>query len=373
MDILFYCRAGYEADLLAEFEHNLTALGLYGFARLSKGSAFFRYTVPSLTLSSNTVQEGQKINALLPQLCDLVFARQKLLVIADVIFDNEDRISTLLNALQDYNLPTFSDVIVEYPDTEQGKKLAKFCKKFTVPLRSKLRQHGLLSKKVSLSNAFLHLFFQDSGACIVAMSVVGDRHLLPLGNERLKMPSAAPSRSTLKLEEAIHYFLNKNQANALFCAQMRACDLGACPGGWTYQLVQRKMVVEAVDHGEMADSLMTSPLVEYYKQDGFLYQPQQSNVDWLVCDMIEQPTRVSELMLHWLVSGKANACIFNLKLPMSKRYRVVNPIINKLTHTLGERFGNVVIKAKHLYHNRDEVTIMVIVNTQMLAAYHDNV
>lgn len=37
---------------------------------------------------------------------------------------------------------------------------------------------------------------------------------------------------------------------------MYAVDLGACPGGWTYQLVKRNMWVSSVDNGPMAQSLM---------------------------------------------------------------------------------------------------------------------
>ena len=372
MDVLLYCRAGYEADLLAELEQKLANYGQFGYAKMKKNSAFVRYCLPQITTDPNNLKNLYSINKQLPAFNDLVFARQKLLILADVVFDSEDRISRILEIVAASNLPTFSEVYVEYPDTEDGKQLAKFCKKFTVPLRHKLRKQNLLQKKSSNQQLFLHLFFQDSGRCVIATSMVGDRSLYALGINRLKMPSAAPSRSTLKLEEAMRAFLNPRQSAALFSANMRACDLGACPGGWTYQLIQHKIIVEAVDHGEMADNVMATGLVEYYKQDGFLYQPQQGNVDWLVCDMIEQPTRVSELMLQWLSTGKANACIFNLKLPMNKRQKVVEPILKRLKKSLTDRFGHIVINAKHLYHNRDEVTVFIIVNTQMLDAYTQN-
>jgi 23S rRNA (cytidine2498-2'-O)-methyltransferase len=88
--------------------------------------------------------------------------------------------------------------------------------------------------------------------------------------------------------------------------------------------------------------------------------------------MIEQPTRVSELMLQWLETGKANACIFNLKLPMNKRHKVVAPILSRLEKALNDRFGEIVLKAKHLYHNRDEISVLIIVNTQMISSYKEN-
>jgi 23S rRNA (cytidine2498-2'-O)-methyltransferase len=369
MDLLLYCRAGYEADLLAELEQKLAVKNVYGYAKMTKNSAFLRFCIPQIEAVGNTLVSQ---NRNLPKLDDLVFARQKLLVIDDLKFEGEDRISELLSVLNSHDLPTFSEVFVEYADSEDGKQMAKFCKKFIVPLRNRLRQTELLYKKPSNKQAFLHLFFQDSSKCVIAMSAVGDRSIFPLGIQRLKMPSAAPSRSTLKLEEAINTFLNTEQAMALFSAGMRATDLGACPGGWSYQLVQRKITVEAVDHGEIAENLMATGLIEYYSEDGFLYKPQQGNVDWLVCDMIEQPTRVSELMLSWLEKGLANACIFNLKLPMNKRHKVVVPILERLSKALKERFGEYVINAKHLYHNRDEVTVMLIVNSQMLQAYNEN-
>lgn len=369
MDLLFYCRGGYEADLVLELEQKLAEYGHYGYAKFTKNCGFIRFHLPQVTSS---LGELQSINKSLPKLSNIVFARQKLVVIADITFNSDDRIGELLALEGLAKLPVFADVFVEYPDTEDGKQLAKFCKKFVVPLRNKLRQKGLLHKKPSLKQPFLHLLFEHSGQCVLSLSIVGDRSIHPLGIQRLKMPSEAPSRSTLKLEEAISLFFNKTQAETLFLPGMRAADLGACPGGWCYQLIKRKLVVEAVDHGEIASNLMQSGLIEYYPQDGFLYKPQQGNVDWLVCDMIEQPTRVSELMLSWLITGKANACIFNLKLPMAKRNKVVLPILQRLKEQLNDRFGEYLLQAKHLYHNRDEVTVVIIVNSQMLNSYNEN-
>lgn len=373
--MLFYCRSGYEADLLAEIEQSCAEANLYGYAKFVKNSAMLVFTLPQVTVANGKTAYFD-CNKCLPRYQSLVFARQKMLVLGQQSFESSNRIVELEGFLlaqinESDNIPQFSDVLVEYPDTEDGKQMAKFCKKFTVPLRSSLRKLGLLSKKPHTKGPYLHLIFTDSTECTLGISFAKDRSEHPLGIHRLKMPSDAPSRSTLKLEEAIKLFCSPAQESALFVAGMRAVDLGACPGGWSYQLVQRKITVEAVDHGEIDDKLMASGYVEYYSEDGFLYQPQQGNVDWLVCDMIEQPTRVSELMLQWLTSGLANAAIFNLKLPMNKRYRVVEPILRKLQTNLSNRFAEVVISAKHLYHNRDEVTVFVVVNSQMCSAYRE--
>lgn len=379
MEVLFYCRSGYEADLLAELENKCAEKGHYGYAKFARHSAVLRFNMPQIAEPINH-QGLIQSNKQLPKFEHLVFARQKMIVIGETSFESADRITEVLAYLSSNNatineqnsLALFSEVFVEYADTETGKEVAKFCKKFAVPLRNSLRKSGLLTKKPTTKLPYLHLFFEHSGACLFAMSLPEDRSEHPLGIQRLKMPNDAPSRSTLKLEEAIKYFFTKEQEQACFIANMRATDLGACPGGWTYQLTQRGLIVEAVDHGLIDDKLMATGLVEYYSQDGFLYQPKEANVDWLVCDMIEQPTRVSELMLSWLTSGKANATIFNLKLPMNKRNKVVQAILENLQQKLNDRFEKIVIKAKHLYHNRDEVTVLIIVNSQLIDAFQEN-
>ena len=75
------------------------------------------------------------------------------------------------------------------------------------------------------------------------------------GIPRLKFPADAPSRSTLKLEEAILTFIPRKEENKRLNENMIGVDLGACPGGWTYQLVKRGLFVYAVDHGKMAANL----------------------------------------------------------------------------------------------------------------------
>lgn len=76
-----------------------------------------------------------------------------------------------------------------------------------------------------------------------------------MGIPRLKFPADAPSRSTLKLEEAILTFIPRHEESKRLNENMVGVDLGACPGGWTYQLVKRGLFVYAVDHGKMVASL----------------------------------------------------------------------------------------------------------------------
>ena len=123
---------------------------------------------------------------------------------------------------------------------------------------------------------------------------------------------------------------------------MYAVDLGACPGGWTYQLVgKRNMWVSSVDNGPMAQSLMDTGQVTWLREDGFKYRPTRNNISWMVCDMVEKPAKVAALMAQWLVNGWCRETIFNLKLPMknaTKSYRVTWPIFrNSSTSTVSTR------------------------------------
>ena len=135
---------------------------------------------------------------------------------------------------------------------------------------------------------------------------------------------------------------------------LRAVDLGASPGGWTWQLVARSLHVTAVDNGPMDAALLASGLVEHLREDGFRYRPPQP-VDWLVCDMVEQPRRVAVLVAQWLREGWCRYAIFNLKLPMKKRYGEVESCLAIVSEALGGDRADV--RAKQLYHDREEITV----------------
>ncbi len=178
-----------------------------------------------------------------------------------------------------------------------------------------------------------------------------------MGIPRLRMPSSAPSRSTLKLEEAIHWFFDDEKK--YFKNGMTAVDLGAAPGGWSWQLVQRGLRVTAIDNGPMQDKLMQGGMVEHLKTDAFTYRPAKA-VDWLVCDMAERPLHVSRLIAKWLVQQDCKNAIFNLKLPMKKRLLVVNECRDLIVQQLLEHHIDARIQIKHLYHDREEVTVCIM-------------
>ena len=349
--ILLYCRQGFEKECAAEITAKATEREIYGFARVKENSAWvlFECYQPG---------DAEKLLNELP-FNQLIFARQ-MLVVGDLLSDlpQEDRITPIVEALTGA-VSKGGELRVEVADTNTSKELLKFCRKFTVPLRASLRKAGVLLNYESAKRPVVHVFFIAPGHCYVGYSLTWNNSPFFMGIPRLKFPSDAPSRSTLKLEEAFHVFIPADEWDERLASGMWAVDLGACPGGWTYQLVKRSMMVNAVDNGPMAPSLMETGQVFHQREDGFKYRPNRNNNYWLVCDMVEKPVRVANLMADWLVNGWCREAIFNLKLPMKKRYEEVSQNLAMLDEKLKANGVNAQIQARQLYHDREEITVHV--------------
>jgi len=339
-----YCRAGFEAECAAEIQEVAAALGVAGYAQTHTGSAIVKFHVidmpPDLAL----------LHAV--RFRNLVFARQ-LLVLLGVLDDlpPDDRVTPIIRHLGGTRV---SQLLLETPDTNTGKQLQGLCKKFTRPMTAALQQAGLyLENDASLPR--LHLVFLESTRVALGLSAADNASPWLMGIPRLKFPREAPSRSTLKLDEAILHFLTPQQQQTRLAPAMTAVDLGAAPGGWSYQLVRRHIRVIAVDNGAMANSLLDSGLVQHLRSDAFSYRPPKP-VDWLVCDMVEQPARVAALVAAWVARGDCRDCIFNLKLPMKKRYQEVKRCEDVIRQRLDAAGIAYSLSFKQLYHDREEVT-----------------
>jgi 23S rRNA (cytidine2498-2'-O)-methyltransferase len=285
-----------------------------------------------------------------------VFARQAFRQVAALEdLPAGDRIDPILRALAAEPGPVHA-ILMEHPDTEAGKELANFLKRFTPALTSALAKRGLPVFKKAPRR--LHLLFTDSARVRIGFSSGEEGSPLTNGILRLKLPRDAPSRSTLKLEEALLSFLDEGEREAALKPGQKAVDLGAAPGGWTWQMVQRSIRVTAVDNGPMQPALMDSGLVEHRREDGFHYRPPRP-VDWLLCDMVEQPQRIAALMGDWLIGGHCRRALFNLKLPMKKRQESLQDCLGSLRGRLDEAGLRHRLLCKQLYHDREEVTAYI--------------
>jgi 23S rRNA (cytidine2498-2'-O)-methyltransferase len=247
--------------------------------------------------------------------------------------------------------PPFSCAWFEYPDTNEGKALSQLARALAPRIEAALAERRALAEQ---AHARLHVFLTDGATAYVGTSAAatGARH--PMGIVRLHLPRQAPSRSVLKLAEALAVFLGEREL-ALVRAGLRAVDLGAAPGGWTWLLAQRGLRVTAVDNGALKGPLADEALVTHLREDGLAYRPRRP-VDWLVCDIVEQPARIAALVAGWIADGDARRAIFNLKLPMKKRYDEVQRCIAIVGERLTRAGVGFELAVRQLYHDREEVT-----------------
>lgn len=343
LPFIFFCRAGFESDCAAEVQVIATAYNLAGYANTQDQSGYVRFYLFDDSSSERFCD--------ILDLADVIFARQWFWAKAELEkVSVEDRITPILEVCAEVAMA--QTLLVEHLDTNNGRELSKFCKKFSTPLTIALERQGLIHDD---SDFRLHVLFLENDHCIIGYSPVKRSSALKGGILRLKAPKDAPSRSTLKLEEAIQVLVSNKQQRDAFRLGNTGVDLGAAPGGWTYQLVQRGLQVSAVDNGSMDKKLMGTEHVEHLQDNAFNWLPEKP-VDVVVCDMVEKPSLTAGVMATWLEEKHAKHAIFNLKLPMKKRFQEVADCIGLICDRLEEAGLKYFWQAKHLYHDREEIT-----------------
>jgi len=339
--LLCYCRSGFEPELAAELSERAAAADIHGYARAERLSGHVQFLGV----------DGAALSKVLP-LANLIFARQKLRLLAELKeLDPKDRITPIFDALAGRG--RYGDLVVEHPDSDASKPLAGLARAFGNALRPALRQRGLLTDKEDKRLPRLHVCFLDGDHALLAVADLKDSSPWPMGVPRLRQSSEAPSRSALKLEEALLVLMTDEERAKLVKPGMNAADLGAAPGGWSWVLAKQHVRVAAIDNGPMAESAMATGIIEHIRADGFLWTPPKP-LDWMVCDMVESPRRVAGRMAEWFANGACQHSIFNLKLPMKKRWDETRDCLALFEKRAGKPL---VVRAKQLYHDREEITV----------------
>jgi 23S rRNA (cytidine2498-2'-O)-methyltransferase len=341
--LLLYSRAGFERECAQEISAEAAPMGVEGFvkARPDSGFAVFHAHQDDMGAELGKHLEFRR----------LVFPRQMVRVGELLALPETDRVSPIVAAAKPLGR-RFAALWIEMPDTNEGKSLSTLTKPLTPHLEKALAKAGIAFDDEKAEER-LHVFFVGGRACYVGVCAVGNSSRWPMGIARLRMPSGSPSRSTLKLAEAMMEFLDEKERAKRFAPGMTAIDLGASPGGWTWQLVQRGLMVIAVDNGAMDAALLETGQVKHRRDDGFHFRPAEP-VDWMVCDMVESPSKIARLASKWIAEGWCRETIFNLKLPMKKRWEEVERCRSIIDEALGG--GGYYLRMKHLYHDREEVT-----------------
>ncbi|MGE5096830.1 MAG: 23S rRNA (cytidine(2498)-2'-O)-methyltransferase RlmM [Betaproteobacteria bacterium] len=338
--LLLYCRAGFEKECAQEISALAGEMGVEGYVKARPESGFAVFHAHQDAMG---VELGAHVD-----FSHLVFPRQMVRT-GELLTDlpEADRVTPIVRAAQALG-QAFAALWIEMPDTNDGKALATLTRPLTAHLEKALRRAGIAFDDAEAEER-LHVFFVGGRAAYVGVSRMDNAARWPMGIPRLRMPAGAPSRSTLKLAEAFMELVGERR----FEPGATAVDLGASPGGWTWQLVQRGFMVTAVDNGPMDAALLDSGQVRHRRDDGFHYRPPEP-ADWMVCDMVESPSRIARLVARWISEGWCRETIFNLKLPMKKRWEEVQRCREILDEALGG--GGYFLRMKQLYHDREEIT-----------------
>lgn len=342
--LLCYCRAGFEPDLAAELGDRAAQAGVAGYARANRGDGYVVFPGDDPAMAARLPWRS------------LVFARQSLALFAELRgLDPRDRITPMLGAIEAACTGVrYGDLWVEHPDSDAGKPLSGLARSFGNALRPALRKRGLLTPSADTALPRLHVCFVEGDHVLLAHAEPAATAPWPLGVPRLKLHADAPSRSALKLEEALLTLLDDAQRARWLQPGMTAADLGAAPGGWTWVLARHGLRVTAIDNGPLRQHVLDTGLVEHLRADGFRWHP-STPLDWMVCDMVEQPSRVARRMGEWFREGWCRQAIFNLKLPMKKRWLETQRSLEAFVESAG---GAVEVRARQLYHDREEITVL---------------
>ncbi|OGO77618.1 MAG: hypothetical protein A2Y23_11720 [Clostridiales bacterium GWB2_37_7] len=163
-----------------------------------------------------------------------------------------------------------------------------------------------------------------------------------------KKDDADISRAKFKLMEAISVFkLDLSKIH-------HALDLGAAPGGWTSVLLENKIAVTAVDTGDMDERLNKYKNFTYIKANASELELEENSFDLLTSDVSWNAKNTAVMVnkaSRFLVDG--SYAIITLKLMSDK----VRRTIKEVKEIYQEVFD--VIAAKQLFHNRDEITLLL--------------
>ncbi|OHE80237.1 MAG: rRNA methyltransferase [Verrucomicrobia bacterium RIFCSPLOWO2_12_FULL_64_8] len=171
------------------------------------------------------------------------------------------------------------------------------------------------------------------------------------GQHRMADDPAAPSRSYLKIEEAYGVL------GAAPRPGETVCDLGAAPGGWSYSAAKHGARVTAVDHGPLKAGAKHHPGITHCREDAFRFRPAAGGTyDWLFCDLVEEPHHVlRNLVTPWLARRWCRRFVINLKFGRADPTALLSGLRASsspfVAHTASFRI-------RHLYHDREEFTVM---------------
>jgi 23S rRNA (cytidine2498-2'-O)-methyltransferase len=116
-------------------------------------------------------------------------------------------------------------------------------------------------------------------------------------------------------------------------------------------VLKRRARVIAVDPAQLSPTMKGKKGLSHVCASAFDYAPDEP-VDWLLCDMAWRPLEVAQLLAKWAKRNWARQLVANIKLPMTKKLEILTRVRETLTEG-----GWRDVRARQLYHDRDEITL----------------
>jgi len=333
MDLFITSKPGYEAVLAAE-------LALYDLSAVNNRAGWI--FVESAHKPKNNPQD---------YLSELCFAQA---ILKDPVEIKAESANALASKLTDLFMTSIKErrIDSEWPyffgsaDKEKLPQRAKTVETaWLKDIKKKLsRVSKLLTKEIPYRPEFSEGFFVyliDFNHAIISLNA------LSLGQKRMQMDLEAPSRSYLKIEEIYRIIGFEPRKNE------KVVDLGASPGGWSYSALKRGAQVTAVDNGQLKEPVKSHPNITHLKEDALKFNPRKS-FDWLFCDMNENPSLILNMLNMWLKSSRCLRFVVNLKIGRSDPILLLKKIKDL---KLGLIPQCSLLKVRHLYHDREEITL----------------
>lgn len=230
-----------------------------------------------------------------------------------------------------------------------GRRASGVEKAFLELLKKKLSRIAKLATpdlpRASGATRGLFVYFSDFGR------VFASRDAWLGGQRRMADDDAAPSRSYLKVEEAYLVLGREPQSGET------VVDLGAAPGGWSYSAAKRGARVIAVDNGPLKGGALNHPSIEHRLEDAFRFQPAAGErLDWMFCDLVEEPHHVlRNLVGPWLSNGWCQRFVINLKFGHVDALALLRELRAGDSPFVRHASG---VRIRHLYHDREEFTVV---------------
>lgn len=156
-----------------------------------------------------------------------------------------------------------------------------------------------------------------------------------------------PSRAYLKLWELFSFYLPP------IAAQSVVCDLGACPGGWSWALAETwETKVKAVDRSPLDQRLKNHPRIQFVQGNAFSLTPESApDAKWLLSDVICYPEKLLEFYQMWREKRPDINLVGTIKLQGETDFEVIKKFYQlQNAHVV------------HLFHNKHELTFYSVVS-----------